>query len=260
MELVGNGGIAHSYQNPELCAEIWLRSISTLSNRSSQAIILSVVVHPIWYVAYHLKLRGRELTDNGDVQVTATLALASTFTHTEAPTPRGVLHSKYHTNIERWAIDTPKSRASTSRRPRRTLREGQLTIGQKIAEKILQEINHCAGQNIPDDQRLECGSCYRKRLDGSRKTDWDYARRELNALVLTSTKQGWVSQPGHEVSKNLDRLPPKLMKNKQRLESHLKAMLGRPHDAITRRYREPGPWGIRVTEAGCLIVFRDETG
>jgi hypothetical protein len=170
-----------------------------------------------------------------------------------------VLQSKYCANVEPWTIDTPKSRASKSRRQRLTLREGQLAIGRKIAEKILQEIKQCAGQDAPDHERLECGSCYRKRLDGARKTDWDYGRWELNALVLTSTKQGWVSQPGHEVSKNLDRLSPELMKNKQRLENHLQAVRGRSHDAITRRYREPGPWGIRVTEAGGLIVFRDET-
>ncbi|KAF9509622.1 hypothetical protein BS47DRAFT_1348883, partial [Hydnum rufescens UP504] len=221
-------------------------NISTLSNRSSQAII-------------------PRSAGGAPHSVTAMLAEASTLKRNEAPsqrdeTPRGVLQSKYYTSVERWAIDTPESRTSTSRRPRRTLREGQLAIGRKIAEKILQEINQCADEDIPDDQRLECGSCHRKRLDSARKTDWDYARRELNALVLTSTKQGWVSQPGHEVSKSLDRLPPELMKNKQRLENHLKVMLGRPHDAITRRYREPGPWGIRVTEAGCLIVFRDETG
>ncbi|KAF9509628.1 hypothetical protein BS47DRAFT_137927 [Hydnum rufescens UP504] len=69
----------------------------------------------------------------------------------------------------------------------------------------------------------------------------------VDCAIGNDWTQGWVSQPGHEVSKNLDRLPPELMKNKQRLENHLKAMLGRPHGAITRRYGEPVPWGVQVT-------------
>ncbi|KAF9517232.1 hypothetical protein BS47DRAFT_1390025 [Hydnum rufescens UP504] len=139
-------------------------------------------------------------------------------------TLRRVLRSQHFSNVERWVIDTPGS-------------------------------TNASTKGFPDNQPLECGSCYREQLDGGRKTNWEYTRRELNALVLTSTKEGWVSHPDDEISKNQDRLDEELEQ----------ATPGEPSEGDTwkvqwsnHRVTETPPYGVYMQRL--VVVFRDKTG
>ncbi|KAF9517862.1 hypothetical protein BS47DRAFT_1380246 [Hydnum rufescens UP504] len=193
--------------------------------------------------------------------VTTTLASASHLNTTETPSPEGespgeVLQSQGIAGLEGGVNDTS---SPSARPPRRKLRDGQLLIAQQIVDRILEEIKRCDDKDMPHAERLECGSCYRKRLDGGRKGDRQYYRPELNALVETSTREGWVLKPkeGVRISSNIEFIPSTLLWVEDHLCSHLESKRRRSKREVPRRGHAPRPWRVEMTEDKRLIVFRE---
>jgi hypothetical protein len=146
----------------------------------------------------------------------------------------------------------PRTPEETTRAPRIKLRGDELHIAEKIRDRLLEESRCCDGHEVSPADRIECGPCYRRRLDGGQKSDWQYIRPELNALVLASTTDARMPPEKRRSSKNVELIPDGFTEPKKSLIAHMEAMRERPKGVVPLRNGVPRPW--RVTHTNGIVV------
>ncbi|KAF9502824.1 hypothetical protein BS47DRAFT_1386567 [Hydnum rufescens UP504] len=113
----------------------------------------------------------------------------------------------------------PQPTGNKPRRPRTKLHGEEADIARQIARQLLAEVERCDEHHLPDVHRLECGPCYRKKLDRGQKDDRLYVRPELNALVFTATSEGRARSPDR-VTTDMSLIPDNLNHVRSTLEAH----------------------------------------
>ncbi|KAF9507267.1 hypothetical protein BS47DRAFT_1351875 [Hydnum rufescens UP504] len=138
----------------------------------------------------------------------------------------------------------PQPTGNKPRRPRTKLHGEEADIARQIARQLLAEVERCDEHHLPDVHRLECGPCYRKKLDRGQKDDRLYVRPELNALVFTATSEGRARSPDR-VTTDMSLIPDNL--------NHLwKQAVG----LFAMRVREPRRWKV-TRPNGVVVVVRE---
>ncbi|KAF9505858.1 hypothetical protein BS47DRAFT_1353566 [Hydnum rufescens UP504] len=194
--------------------------------------------------------------------VATTLASVSTSKINRCTSPRTRLKGR-HPDLS--ARPRPSEVSSLDRHPQETnlgapdqkLQDEEFEIGCAIADRVLDEARQCGGQGVPQADRLECGSCYRKRIDGGWKDDWAYVRPELNALVRTAISEARVSASIRKaISSNIAHIPKALEDVRPTLLAHMTTVRSRPRGDVAMRDGSPRPW--KVTRANGLVVVRED--
>ncbi|KAF9512595.1 hypothetical protein BS47DRAFT_1345187 [Hydnum rufescens UP504] len=188
--------------------------------------------------------------------VVTTLASASNITYEEVPSHKGkpqrrVSQSQRPAKVKGGRHPGPHT---PTRAPRIKLRGDELDIAEKIRDRLLEECRRCDGHQVPPADRIECGPCYRRRLDGGQKSDWQYIRPELNALVFASTTGARMAPDKQRISKNVDLIPDGFKEPKKSLVAHMEATQDRPQGVVPSRNGVPHPW--RVTRTNGIVVDR----
>ncbi|KAF9517867.1 hypothetical protein BS47DRAFT_1389577 [Hydnum rufescens UP504] len=99
-----------------------------------------------------------------------------------------------------------------------------------------------------------------RRLDSGWKGDRRYYRPELNALVETSTREGWVFEPkeGDRISSNVEFILSTLLWIEDHLSSHLESKHREFKREVPRQWHTPRLWRVGVTEDERLECFGRE--